>query len=311
MSKHSNRKDRETDTFRALETIMIDAEEKIQALRDMLDDSRNELNDIRESLGVSIEPHQTIHERLMEAAENFKEIIKEKDAIISRYDFEMVPELAVAKETIARQRVRIEELTSVLVFYANSQDIYQDKRTALYAENVLQRQANNSPYKEKDLYLPVLTKESIEEFGDTDICLVEYVNGVFSWSQRAVDFAVFLNLTCSGDKKESVQKAEPFKAAVIDALITNWAYQAIHETDARKAVQDLIAQEVSMALDPLISEAADNLQKKAKLEVLKEVVTKCCPSHSLLHEKSPSVIFRSVIFSDGIMKIIEDLEEEK
>ena len=275
---------------------MSDDEENIQALRDMLEDSRNELNDIRESLGVSIEPHQTIHERILEAAENFKEIIKEKDAIISRYDFEMVPELAVAKETIARQRVRIEELTSVLAFYANSQDIYQDKRIALYAGNVLQRQANNSPYKEKDLYLPVLTKESIEEFGDTDICLVEYINCEFNWSQRAVDFAIFLNRTVSFP-------IEPFKTAVINALVVNWAYQAIHETDARKAVQDLITQEVAMALDPLISEAADNLQKKAKLEVLKEVVTKCCPLH---YGNSPSVIFR-----DEIMKIIEDLEEEK
>lgn len=42
-----------------------------QALRDMLEDARAELNMIREALGVPVEPHQTLHERVLEAARRF------------------------------------------------------------------------------------------------------------------------------------------------------------------------------------------------------------------------------------------------
>jgi hypothetical protein len=40
--------------------------EEVQALRDMLDDTRGLLDMIRERLGVPVEPHQTINERILE-----------------------------------------------------------------------------------------------------------------------------------------------------------------------------------------------------------------------------------------------------
>jgi hypothetical protein len=43
-------------------------EDERQALRDMLEDARAELRQLREALGVSYEPHQSLHERMLEAA---------------------------------------------------------------------------------------------------------------------------------------------------------------------------------------------------------------------------------------------------
>lgn len=43
-------------------------EDEVEALRDMLSDARMELTIVREALGVSYEPHQTVQERTIEAA---------------------------------------------------------------------------------------------------------------------------------------------------------------------------------------------------------------------------------------------------
>ena len=40
-----------------------------QALRDMLDDARAELEQLRIALGVPYEPHQNLFERMLEAAQ--------------------------------------------------------------------------------------------------------------------------------------------------------------------------------------------------------------------------------------------------
>jgi hypothetical protein len=45
-----------------------DEQMEIEALRDMLESARQEYTDVREALGVSYEPHQCLHERVIEAA---------------------------------------------------------------------------------------------------------------------------------------------------------------------------------------------------------------------------------------------------
>lgn len=55
----------------------------------------------------------------------------------------------------------------------------------------------------------------------------------------------------------------PWKEAVIDALVVNHILEANHETDPRKALADLIAWEVKVALDPKVSEAAAKLAGSA------------------------------------------------
>ena len=47
-----------------------------------------------------------------------KETIKLKDAIIAKFDFEVVPELMAAKEIIAAQQARIAEMHKALEYYA-------------------------------------------------------------------------------------------------------------------------------------------------------------------------------------------------
>lgn len=44
------------------------AADEIEATRDMLNDARTELSMVREALGVPVEPHQTLSERVLEAA---------------------------------------------------------------------------------------------------------------------------------------------------------------------------------------------------------------------------------------------------
>jgi hypothetical protein len=43
-----------------------------EALRDMLDDARRELEMLREALNVSYEPHQSLFERMLDAAKTAK-----------------------------------------------------------------------------------------------------------------------------------------------------------------------------------------------------------------------------------------------
>lgn len=50
-----------------------------------------------------------------------------------------------------------------------------------------------------------------------------------------------------------------FKSVVIDALVTSHIYQAEHETDPRKALHDLLCWETQVALDPAVSQAAQQL----------------------------------------------------
>jgi hypothetical protein len=51
----------------------------------------------------------------------------------------------------------------------------------------------------------------------------------------------------------------PWKAAVIDGLVVSHCYQLKHETDPRKALDDLISWHVMVALDPSVSSDAVKL----------------------------------------------------
>jgi hypothetical protein len=49
------------------------------------------------------------------------------------------------------------------------------------------------------------------------------------------------------------QGAQQWKDYVIDALVVNWAYEAEHENDPKKAVDALRVCEIQMAMDPMVS----------------------------------------------------------
>lgn len=59
-----------------------------------------------------------------------------------------------------------------------------------------------------------------------------------------------------------------WKNAVIAELIVAGIYREEHEGNARKALHELICYEVAIALDPLVSQSARNLQGRARREAL-------------------------------------------
>lgn len=59
----------------------------------------------------------------------------------------------------------------------------------------------------------------------------------------------------------------PWKDAVLDALIVNFIYHGGHEHDPRQALADLIEYEVQIALDPKVSSDAEALIERGRQEV--------------------------------------------
>jgi hypothetical protein len=59
----------------------------------------------------------------------------------------------------------------------------------------------------------------------------------------------------------------PWKVAVLDALVVNWAYKKEHDDDPRMAVHDCIAREVEIALDPQVSSEARALVERGAAPV--------------------------------------------
>lgn len=55
-----------------------------------------------------------------------------------------------------------------------------------------------------------------------------------------------------------------WRDAVIDASVVNWTYKKSYETDPKGAIDDLIAQVMREALDPVISTGAAELTKRAE-----------------------------------------------
>lgn len=53
-----------------------------------------------------------------------------------------------------------------------------------------------------------------------------------------------------------------WKDAIIDAAVVDWVYCKEHETDPRKAVNDLLAWQAQIALDPAVSKEAANLHQR-------------------------------------------------
>ena len=80
-------------------------------------------------------------------------------------------------------------------------------------------------------------------------------------------------LTCSHCDPAAPQPADPqphsceWKDAVIDACVVDWIFTKEHETNPRKAINDLLCWQQTLALDPTISEAAAKLHNRiAELE---------------------------------------------
>jgi hypothetical protein len=55
-----------------------------------------------------------------------------------------------------------------------------------------------------------------------------------------------------------------WKDAIIDATIVDWIFTKEHETNPRKAVNDLLAWQVKLALDPAVSKEAAELHAEIK-----------------------------------------------
>jgi len=66
------------------------------------------------------------------------------------------------------------------------------------------------------------------------------------------------------------EKAEQFRDAVIDALVVSHIYIPEHDTNPRKALNDLIRWEQKIALDPLVSSDARALIERGRKEAEQE-----------------------------------------
>lgn len=62
--------------------------------------------------------------------------------------------------------------------------------------------------------------------------------------------------TCQGSLDYCPEARNPWRDAVTDALVAGGIYSAEHDANPRKAVADLIAWEIEIALDPAVSERA-------------------------------------------------------
>jgi len=92
--------------------------------------------------------------------------------------------------------------------------------------------------------------------------------------QREIDdnAAVLSLLAKSRADVEALRNADgPWKAAVIDGLVVSHCIQPEHETDPRKALDDLISWHVAVALDPCVSSDAVKLLD-AEAEACAEIV---------------------------------------
>lgn len=58
----------------------------------------------------------------------------------------------------------------------------------------------------------------------------------------------------------------PWKQAVINELVVAHIYQAKHDTDPRRAIQDAISWNTDVALDPLVSSDAQKLIDRGAAE---------------------------------------------
>ena len=74
---------------------------------------------------------------------------------------------------------------------------------------------------------------------------------------------VWTHLRALLDALEAAERArDQWKNAVIDAAVCRWVYTAEHETDPRKAINDVLAWESRVALDPAVSEPAAKLDRE-------------------------------------------------
>ena len=106
--------------------------------------------------------------------------------------------------------------------------------------------------------------------------------------------------------KQRIVELESFKTMLIEALIVSHIYSTEHETDAKKALYDLIGWEVKIALDPQVSSDAEALiQKgrneskqriseleaalKSRDELYRAAMSVCCDHHKRIAELEQSL----------------------
>lgn len=69
---------------------------------------------------------------------------------------------------------------------------------------------------------------------------------------------------CQQAHDMAMAKADEWKDAVIDACVVDWVLCKEHETDPRRAINDLLAWVHKCALDPAISKEARDLVQRAE-----------------------------------------------
>ena len=92
--------------------------------------------------------------------------------------------------------------------------------------------------------------------------------------------------------KQRIAELESFKTMLIEALIISHIYSSEHETDAKKALHDLIGWEVKIALDPQVSSDAEALIQKGRDESKQRIADLEAKQNDLL-----SLIYNSAIGS--------------
>lgn len=73
-------------------------------------------------------------------------------------------------------------------------------------------------------------------------------------------------MTYVGFVEKKISAAEPFREAVTDALVVNHIYRIEHDSNARKALTELIVWETLIALDPKVSADAQALIERGRRE---------------------------------------------
>lgn len=96
------------------------------------------------------------------------------------------------------------------------------------------------------------------------------------------DSAVFLPMLHSFAEKvieAAIADADsPWKNAVIEQLVVAHILTAEHESDPRKAIQDLLAYNSEIAVDPRVSDAAALLAEQARAEEREACAKLCDPA---------------------------------
>lgn len=91
------------------------------------------------------------------------------------------------------------------------------------------------------------------------------------WKHLAAELETYLAVERERIAAKAIddERQNPWKQAIIEALIVDCILSKKHESDPQKAIADLIGWSIKLALDPTVSSDAAKLQAKARLEEAK------------------------------------------